>query len=244
MKPATKRKISIGASIVLALLVFGPIGCNVLLTKLVHSRNEVAVPNVIKLKQADAERIIDTAGLSFSVAGETFDASVPEGSVVSQDPMAGSMVREGREVHVVVSKGGNVITVPDVIGMPQRMAEVMVRNLGLLVAIDGDVYSLYTKKNAVSQQDPAAGAVVDRGAVVHIRISDGFPPAGVLVLPRLVGKTKEQAEALLKQLGITYTITQKTPDITEQVGIVVAQSLPADTTVKPDDQVQITVTAA
>ncbi len=65
----------------------------------------VAVPDLRLRTEADALAAIFQAGLTNGTRSDTFDAIVPAGSVVGQDPQAGIRVARGTAVNYVVSKG-------------------------------------------------------------------------------------------------------------------------------------------
>ncbi len=75
-----------------------------------------AVPNVVGLPRADAEAAITGAGLVVGTVTEEHHATVPAGSVISQDPAAGTGVLLGSAVSLVVSSGpggtgGDTVTI-------------------------------------------------------------------------------------------------------------------------------------
>ena len=62
------------------------------------------MPDLTNLTQAEAETAIADAGLDGTVA-RTTSTTVPAGSVISQDPAAGTKVDKGSTVSFVVSTG-------------------------------------------------------------------------------------------------------------------------------------------
>ncbi len=65
----------------------------------------VAVPDLRLRTEPDALASIFAAGLTNGTRGEEFDAVVPAGSIVAQDPQSGVRVARGTPVNYVVSKG-------------------------------------------------------------------------------------------------------------------------------------------
>src|SRR5690349_2348809 len=47
-----------------------------------------------------------------------FSLTAPRGSVIGQDPVAGTRLRTGEEIELVVSTGANRIQMPEVVGRP------------------------------------------------------------------------------------------------------------------------------
>ena len=65
----------------------------------------VPVPDLKGKSESDALNLIASAGLTIGTRTEVFDASMPAGSVVSQDPGPGVVVTPGLGVNYVVSRG-------------------------------------------------------------------------------------------------------------------------------------------
>jgi beta-lactam-binding protein with PASTA domain len=72
---------------------------------LVVSTGPVAVPNVVNQTQAAATTALTGAGLAVGTITQQSNATVPSGSVVSQNPAAGTNVAAGSAVALVVSTG-------------------------------------------------------------------------------------------------------------------------------------------
>ena len=65
----------------------------------------VAVPNVVNLTQAAATTALGNAGLTLGTVSTASSTTVPAGSVISQNPGAGTLVAPGSAVALVVSSG-------------------------------------------------------------------------------------------------------------------------------------------
>jgi beta-lactam-binding protein with PASTA domain len=63
------------------------------------------VPKVVGLAQADAQTEITAADLIVGTVTQTVNPTVPRGSVVSQNPTAGTLMLEGTAVNIIVSAG-------------------------------------------------------------------------------------------------------------------------------------------
>ena len=65
-------------------------------------------------------------------AEDVFSSSVPKGSVASQSPADGTLAR-GQTVTIAVSKGPEMIAVPDVTGMTEAQATKRLEDAGFAV---------------------------------------------------------------------------------------------------------------
>src|SRR6266705_1401777 len=70
----------------------------------IHGR-EVAVPRLIGMIPAEAERSANGNGLLFETENRFYSAAIPEGRIMSQVPPPGARVRRGSRVRVAESLG-------------------------------------------------------------------------------------------------------------------------------------------
>ncbi len=132
------------------------------------------VPDVVGQTQADATAAIIAAGLTVGAVTNAGSATVPAGSVISQNPAAGASVGGGSAVDLVVSTGP--IVVPDVVGQDQATASANITAAGLTPQInlvfDG------APAGTVIAQNPAAGSNASQNDDVVLTVSQGPAPAG------------------------------------------------------------------
>ncbi len=136
------------------------------------NQEEVPVPDVVGKQLALARQILEDGKLRVNVA-ETYDASVPPGQVVSQDPIAGRSVKMDRLVTIYVSKGGEDLDMPDLAGLNKSAAIERLQKAGLVL---GSVYEKYASEEpgTVLSHDPSTGAKISRGQTVDLTISRGI----------------------------------------------------------------------
>ncbi len=96
-------------------------------------REPIEVPEVEGATQEQATSRLEGAGFTVQVEPErVFDKDVPAGSVTAQVPARGTGFR-GDQVTLTVSKGPELVQVPQVIGMPWKQAQPLLKDLGLKV---------------------------------------------------------------------------------------------------------------
>lgn len=120
------------------------------------------VPNLANASFAAAAAQLQGLGL-VAVRQDAFNNTVPAGSVVSTDPGAGAQVARGGQVTVVVSKGPDLVAVPDVSHQSVDAATAAMAAAGLQVA---NVFG--PPNQAVLSTSPAAGSMVARGSSVNL----------------------------------------------------------------------------
>lgn len=123
--------IQIGLAIVaIVLLVF------VVLRWLGSSTNHgefVEVPDFSKMSVMDMRKAVENASLRYEVLDSAnFNPEYPRFSIIDQDPIAGSKVKEDRKIYFTVNPSGyKKVTLPNVIQVTQRNAASMLRAVGL-----------------------------------------------------------------------------------------------------------------
>jgi hypothetical protein len=142
----------------------------------------VAVPNVVGATQATAESAITGAGLTFTET-QAYSSTVPSGSVISENPAAGTMVQPGTAVALVISQGPQPVAVPNVVGATQAAAEGAITGAGLTFT-ETQAYSSTVPSGSVISENPAAGTMVQPGTSVALMLSQGpqtFTVSGQIV---------------------------------------------------------------
>ncbi len=159
------------------------------------------VPELVGSKESDVAAALQPLTLKSEVK-QAWSETVPKGQVVSQQPGPGTAVKRGALVQLVVSKGPQPITVPDVRKLSLDQATTKLTEAGLTVARAEDANSDTIPAGAVVSQEPAKGTLF-RGDKVTLVVSKG--PVMVDV-PNLLGKPVKEAEATLAGLGFTVEV--------------------------------------
>jgi len=127
---------------------------------------QVKVPDVTGLSLAKAQAQLEEVGLKAKTT-EAFSDSVPKGSVISQKPDPNVLLEAGSTVTLEISKGPEVIIVPDVRTMNEADAKKALTDLGLEPKV---TYVTSPDDGIVVNQFPIPGASAKRGDVVEIEV--------------------------------------------------------------------------
>ena len=127
----------------------------------------VAVPNVLGLDVATAERRLSERGLVLGEITRLHDDVYPAGQVSSQRLGLGDTAPEGSAVDVTVSRGPRPFALPDVVGSPGADAISRLTSLGLRVRTIDASFLGFTGTNVVDQV-PEAGTTVRRGDAIEL----------------------------------------------------------------------------
>jgi len=198
IKPLVKIFVVYLIALALCLFVF-----NFMMKVFVRQKEETVVPDLIGRPVVDMLDIMADKNLYIKKVGQQYNAKIPDGSIISQNPLPGSVVKVGKVIKVVVSSGGEVIFVPDLMGKTVRQASLMIRQSGLVLGEITRTYSGSVKKDCITSQDPVPEEIVQRGVMINLVISDG-PSGGtaLMTMPNLTGRNIRDIENILKGTGI------------------------------------------
>ncbi|MDR0977559.1 MAG: PASTA domain-containing protein [Endomicrobium sp.] len=213
---------------------------NIIMSSLIHSRKEIAVPDITGKNIYDAVEKLSKCGFSLKMNGEENDQNVPAGTILRQNPPAGMLVREGRVIKVTISRGGEIVYVPDLVGQSIRSADISLRTSTLVMGEVSRRYSVVFNKDIIVSQDIAAGTKVDKDSVVNLVVSKGLPPEGTVLMPDFVNKKLQDAVDWSSRVGISLNIIKEKAAGTWKKGVVIKQYPDPDTDVTGFKDVDIT----
>ena len=197
----------------------------------------VTVPNVVGRTQTEARTTITSVGLAVGAITQEHSPSIPVGSVIRQDPAAGTEVASGTAVDLVISLGPRLVATPKVVGMTQEAAEATIVAAGLSVGMLSEGFSASVSPGDVLEQVPDAGREVAEGTSVHLVISLG--PA--ITVPDVVEMTQAAAAGAITGAGLAIgTVTAEHSD-TVPAGRVIRQDPAAGAAVAAGTPVDLVV---
>lgn len=169
---------------------------------------QALIPDVVGLLQADA--LARAAELNLPVGTITFEPSErAAGRVISQSPVGGERLGEGRTLELVVSSGNGtaVHAIPDLTGTNIDDAEVALRALGFRVIERLPSAVSFSEPGTVISTVPPAGEEAATSTPVIVQYS--LSTANVVAVPEVVGLPQWQAQIMLRaaqlELGqVTY----------------------------------------
>lgn len=184
---------------------------------------EIKVPDVVGLTDKQAYEKMESLGLKMTVSHEEFNEEIEEGHIVSQDPVAESNVKKGREIEVVLSKGTELITVPSLIGVDLKDIGIRLANLSLERGAVDKRYDDKYAENQVMSQDPESGDKVKEGTEINLTVSKGKQPERVN-MPDLKGLTLDKARKVLENNKLVLGTINKEESTQYNSGQIVSQN--------------------
>ncbi|MDT3698219.1 MAG: Stk1 family PASTA domain-containing Ser/Thr kinase [Thermincola sp.] len=202
---------------------------------------DVRVPDVKNKPLEEAKIILEKNQLDYNPQLRN-DPTVPNGNVISQDPFAGSTVKQNTKIVLIVSNGPKYVQVPNVVKKEKAAAEVDIGNAGFDVS-HSEEFSNEVPAGSVISQTPSGGSDAVEGSTVKLVISKGAEPKPTTV-PNLVGLTREAAEAALKDAGLVLNPQAAEKESTDfPQGLVISQNPAADVQLNQGDTVSIVLSA-
>jgi eukaryotic-like serine/threonine-protein kinase len=200
------------------------------------STPSVLVPTVIGQKEDKATEVLEAAG--FEVAPRKIPrADTPAGTVIEQDPTAGSSAPEGSTVTITVSTGLGKAVVPDVTGMKLADAKKELEEAGFKTSVTRE-HSDRVKKGIVIGTDPPANTRLERKEIVTITVSSG---PRLIEVPSVVGLDQGAAEGEIRQAGLVPRVHKQ--ESGEPEGQVIQQVPDAGSSAQRGDSVTIVVSS-
>jgi beta-lactam-binding protein with PASTA domain/predicted Ser/Thr protein kinase len=195
----------------------------------------VKVPPVRNLELTEARKRLEGEQLLVTTE-EQSSREIDAGKVIDSAPAAGEEVECESTVTLFVSKGANLITLPDVLGLDESVASSQLDKLGLIVNVDTKDDD--APEGTVIGQDPGPDSELLRGDPVTIIVSSG---AGSVIVPDVVGQSEDAARQLLQSRGLSVDVVEQETDDKGDDGRVLQQAPTEGARVRSGDSVTIVV---
>jgi serine/threonine-protein kinase len=178
-----------------------------------------AVPNVVGRSEKTAIAELQKDGFKVEVQ-PVASASVPQGTVVSTEPSAGTLFANGSTIKLNVSQGPEKVRIPNVVGGRQEAAEEALRAAKLRV---GTVTKRSSSEPAgtVLSQSPTAGEQVNPETAVSLVVAEA---SSEVAIPNVKGESAAGARRSLESAGFKVKETKTQTSEKERNGTVVSQS--------------------
>ncbi len=160
----------------------------------------ITVPDVTHLSLEEAQELLTSKGFRHEIVAQRAHDAFPPNYVTDQTPDPEVIVKPNRKVYLTVNTSTRpLITVPDVINLSQRNAEIQLQNFGLRV---GNIsYESSRFRSTVLRQSVRPGANVERGTVVDLVVSDGLG-SRMVELPDIRGMRVAEGQQQLRINGL------------------------------------------
>ncbi|WP_443678613.1 PASTA domain-containing protein [Nocardioides palaemonis] len=162
------------------------------------------VPQLAGQTEDQAQDALAATNLAFGSSKGRWSETVPEGQVIRTSPKAGTTLKPGATVDLVLSRGRKPIEVKDWTGKDLDDATAALEKRGLQVDVASEEYSDTVPDGVVISQDPTTGTLF-RGDTVTFVVSKG---PELVEVPRVRAMGVDAATELLEGLGFQVATEQ------------------------------------
>ena len=207
--------------------------------ELILKDTEVSMPSVLGLSEDMAESTLKDSSLTMKRTYEYFD-DVEKGHVAKQDPAAGTIVLKGGQVNVVISNGTDKLDLSKlgITELDETTAVSFLESKGLKVQVVEEEDETI-KAGTVMRYEPE---LVEDGGTVYLYVSSG-PHVDKVPAPYLVGKTEEEAIALLAENDLMPGNTSTESSDTVEKGSIISQSVSSGTQMAKGSKIDYVVSS-
>ena len=184
------------AALILAFCLITGLCAYITLRLIVLSEDTILVPDLINKDVVYVLEILSDLGLNTKVEGSEYSSEIVKNNVIYQDPEPGAEIKKGRDVRIIISKGTEIVVMPDLKGLLMQTARIFLEENSLLLSAPSITYSQKIKKNIIIEQRPGPGAKIKRGSTAQLLVSGGSPPF-LCKIPDLNGLSLDEAIILI-----------------------------------------------
>lgn len=227
---------------VLFLVFIGIAGVStyVTLTLFLKGTETVNMPDLKGKHVVTALEILSELPLNIKLSRSEYSNEVPLHHVILQTPEAGSEIKKGREVRLVLSKGVLTLSVPNLKGISVQQARIILEESGLCVGETATTHSPDFPSDVVMAQTPEAGSTTEHHQCVNLLISAGRSPLE-FIMPDLIRMSSEDAMLAIDNRKLRIGTVTTTYNRLFQPNEVVSQDPKPGYRVEENSQVNLTI---
>ncbi|MEU1346970.1 Stk1 family PASTA domain-containing Ser/Thr kinase [Streptomyces sp. NPDC005795] len=203
----------------------------------INSGQFTQVPALLGQSEKAAKERLSKADLELKGVRRDYSDTVDRGKVISSDPKSGDRIRGNGSVSLVVSRGPEIVTVPDVHGVALAGARRQLEKRGLVPGMVTKEFSDDVSAGEVVRTDPEAGAERHPDSAVALVVSKGSP----VDVPDVTGQSVDDATAELEDAGLDVVVAPGRVNSPEDEGDIARQSLEEGAEAAEGDTITLTV---
>jgi len=217
--------LAIGSVIIVSLIAFYS------LSYYTRHGSGIPVPKLTGLPIDKALNVLKDQGFGVSIDSVYVQDQDP-GTVIEQDPDAGTNVKENRVIYLkIVKNQAPPVALPDIMDAPYISAVATISNYGLKVGDTThkpDIARDHVLEVRFAGQPITAGTKLPKGSRIDLVLGDGAG-ASEVDIPDLVNQDLDAARFVLKNSGLTLGTITYTGTITDSTSLVVTAQSPMKT---------------
>ncbi|MDR0640920.1 MAG: PASTA domain-containing protein [Treponema sp.] len=213
----------------------------------VRGAEQTMVPDIRGKELTEALLELQVKELYPQISLRYSQSSRDKGQILEQEPPAGAIVKAGRRVRLVVSRGVLVNTVEDYRGrdlneVRMDIQAVFAESPGQEITLKEPFMYEYSDEapGIILQQKPEPGSGVSGSVVLEFVVSRG-PENTVITVPRFTGLTIPAALAEIGRTGVDFVFSLRPSREGEEGEMVVYQEPPAETQAPSNTRIELLV---
>lgn len=169
-----------------------------------RNREVLPVPDVVNMTVVEAQAALEEKGFEVELE-ERYGNAVKPGTVMEQSPKAGEKRKQGSTIYLTISKGAELKTVPEIIGMSLSKAENLLKDEGYTIGKITKKFDSSKTVGIVLEQFPKAMDKAPKGSKINLVVNEGEK-----TVPNVVGQKLATAKQLLEKEGLVVGSTSYT----------------------------------
>ncbi|MFF3390554.1 Stk1 family PASTA domain-containing Ser/Thr kinase [Streptomyces sp. NPDC002669] len=203
----------------------------------INSGQFTRVPALLGQTQKNAEKRLADAGLDVKTVERGYSDTVERGKVISSEPEPGARIRGNDSVTLVVSRGPEIVKVPELRGLSLADARKELKKVGLVPGMVTKEFSEDIVRGDVIRTDPGANTGRHPDSAVALVLSKGTP----VDVPDVTGLSVEDATAALEEEGLKAEVLPDRVNSPEVAGDIARQSPGEGAEAAEGDTITLTV---
>jgi beta-lactam-binding protein with PASTA domain/tRNA A-37 threonylcarbamoyl transferase component Bud32 len=195
----------------------------------------ILTPNLVGLTMEEASDILEECGLVVGDISKNYSSSFEKNVIINQKPVYNEQTELGGTVDLTVSKGDNIVIIPNIIGQDYIYASNYLTSLDLfLTDSKAPCTDTINEPGKVIEVIPPPGSEVKANTLVELIISTNEP---LVLVPDLMQLNLNQAKNILDLQNISYAISYIDTDYAVQKDLVLGQSPEAEAYMSADSKI-------
>ena len=176
------------------------------------------VPSVTGKTQDQAQADLEGEGFALGRTSEKYDNDTDAGLVIRQSPAADARRAKGTKIDLVISKGKELVAVPDVLRQDENTARNSLQTAGFAVEVGEPRFDPAVPQGQVAAQEPGGSTQAARGSTVTIFLSNGPDPSQTVQVPDVRGRDVDKARERLQEAGLQVNVVEQPNKFFNRVG--------------------------
>lgn len=169
-----------------------------------RNREVLPVPDVVNMTVVEAQAALEEKGFEVELE-ERYGNAMKPGTVMEQSPKAGEKRKQGSTIYLTISKGAELKTVPEIIGISLSKAENLLKDEGYTIGKITKKFDSSKTVGIVLEQFPKAMDKAPKGSKINLVVNEGEK-----TVPNVVGQKLATAKQLLEKEGLVVGSTSYT----------------------------------